>query len=83
MGRNVVTKWDSFSAKKIVTKWDGGCYNVGLLFCYKLGQVLQIETDVVTKWDRCYKVRQMLLQSGTGVTKCGDCYKVGFNSMNM
>ena len=28
-----------------------------------MGQVLQSETDVVTKWDRCYKVRR-LLQSG-------------------
>ena len=77
MGSNVVTKWDSFSAKKIVTKWDGGCYKVRQLFCYKVGQVLQSETDVVTKWDRCYKVRQMLLQSGTGDTKWDRCYKVG------
>ena len=55
MGRNVVTKWDSFSAKKIVTKWDYGCY--------KVGQVLQSEKDVATKWDRCNKVER-LLQSG-------------------
>ena len=72
VGCNVVTKWDSFLAKKIVTKWDGGCY--------KVGQVLHSETDVVTKWDRCYKVRGMLLQSGTGVTKCDNCYKVGSNT---
>ena len=52
---------------------------MGQLFCYKVGQVLQSETDVVTKWDRCYKVRRILLQSGTGVTKCKDCYKVGSN----
>ena len=57
MGRNVVTKLDSF----FFTKWDGTCY--------KVGQVLQSETVVVTKWDRCYKVGRMLLQSGTGVTK--------------
>ena len=47
----VVRKGDSF----FITKWDGSCY--------KAGQVLQSETDVVTKWDRCYKVRP-LLQSG-------------------
>ena len=67
-GTKVVTKWDNF----FVTKWDDSCY--------KVGQLLQSETGVVTKWDRCYKVRQMLLQNGTGVTKCNDCYKVGSNS---
>ena len=40
-GIEVVTKWDSF----FITKWDG-C-------CYKVGQVLLIETEVVIKWDRC------------------------------
>ena len=51
----VVTTWDSFSAKDIVTKWDRGCDKVGQLFvtkwdgsCYKVGQMLQSETDVVT-----------------------------------
>ena len=53
MGRNIATKWDSF----FVIKWDGTYH--------KVGQVLQSETDVVTKWDRCYKVKRMLLQSGT------------------
>ena len=57
-----------------VKKWDGSCY--------KGGQVLQSDTDVVTKWDRCYKGTRMLLQSGTGVTKCDDCYKVGSNKLH-
>ena len=78
MGRNVVTQCDSFSAKKLlqsgtnwdsffVTKWDGSCY--------KVGQVLQSETELlqieagVTKWDgRCYKMGQVL-KSVTIVTK--------------
>ena len=36
-GTKVVTKWDSF----FVTKWDRSCY--------KVGQVLKKEKDVVTK----------------------------------
>ena len=70
MGRNVVTKWDSFSAKKllqsgteVVTKWDRFFVTKWDVSCCKVGQVLQNKKDVVTKWGRCYKVRR-LLQSG-------------------
>ena len=89
MERNVVSKWDSSSTKKFVTKWDGGCYKVGQPFCYKVGRkLLQSETgvkkwtEVVAKWDKCYKVEQKLLQSVTGVTKWDDCYKVGSNTLH-
>ena len=56
VGQNVVTKWDNFLAKKflqsgteVVTKWGRFFVTKWDSSCYKVGQVLQSETDAVTK----------------------------------
>ena len=55
-----------------ITNWDGPYY--------KVGQVLQTGTDVITNWARYYKLGRTLLQSGPGITNWDDYYKVGFNN---
>ena len=71
MRRNVVTQWDSFSAKKLlqsgtkdVIKWDSFFVTKWDKSCYKLGQVFQSGMDVVTKWDGCCYEEGHLLESG-------------------
>ena len=72
----IVTKWDEILLQSGTAFQLKNCYKVGgrllqigtafllqIETVYKVGQVLQSERDVVTKWDRCCKVRR-LLQSG-------------------
>ena len=65
---NVVTNCDSFS----ITNW-GKC-------CYKLGQLLQIRTTVITKQGSYYKLGKNLLQIGAGISNQGNYYKLGHNT---
>ena len=56
MEQNVVTKWDSFSTKKL-SQGGTGLLKNGTAFLFQSG------TEVVTKLDRCYKVGQVSQQT--------------------
>ena len=72
LGQACVTNWDSFVLLQIgahvVTNWDSFIITNWGKYHYKLGQLLQIRTTVITKSGSYYKLGQNVLQIGTGIT---------------
>ena len=67
------------SGQACVTNWGSFIFGNQGKCCYKLGQLSQIRSTIITKQDSYYKLGQNLLQIGAGITNQGNYYKLEHN----